>query len=136
MKENWIIPCNSKVFDAITYLKTHDEIVFKKVSSLKKDDNAYIYVSAPYSEILYKGHIVDDNVCEQDLVEHSYAKVNGNGSVKKIRYIKILIDRRFCPGTLKREDLKKYGLGQTQMQARTERRVQSYIDEVERTVGL
>lgn len=131
MKERWIVPGNTKFFNVVEYLNCHDEIVFRKISSLKNEDIVYIYITAPYSEIKYKGHVICDDVSDEEMKHHQYAIPMAKSDGKRKKYFKVYIDFRFDDGTLKWDELKAHGLGQTQMQARTDRRVQSYIDSIE-----
>ena len=73
MSENWIVPCSVKFFDVVNHFEENNTIVWRKVSALKKGDTAYIYIGAPYSEIKYKCHIIDDDVDEKTLQSNEYA---------------------------------------------------------------
>lgn len=131
MKENWIIPCNIKYFDVITYLQSHENIVFRRISAINKGDVAYIYVTSPYCEIKYRCHVVCDDVSSEELKDHLYAIPQTKNDYKKKRYIKLHVDYKYEHGTMGLKDLKNHGLGQVQMQARTDKYVQAYINEVE-----
>lgn len=136
MKENWIIPCNIKYFDVINYLQSHDDIVFRRISAINQGDVAYIYVTSPYCEIKYRCHVVCDDVSNEELKEHLYAIPQKQSEYKKSRYVKLHVDFQYENGTMCLKDLKNHGLGQVQMQARTDRHVQAYINKVEETLGI
>lgn len=135
MPENWIVPCSVKFFDVVKHFEENDTIVWRKVSALKKGDTAYIYIGAPYSEIRYKCHIVDDDVDEKTLQSNEYA-IRKTESGKRQKYIKMKLDHVYDDGELSLDKLRANGLGQTQIQARTDRRLQAFISDVDRRIGI
>lgn len=135
MSEKWIIPCNTKFFDINEHLKHNDTVVWKNSFTIKKGDVVYIYLGAPYRLIKYKGCVVSDEVSEELLDQHSYAKVekkSNNYFSKKIKYIQIKIEGVFNDNAITYEALKDHGLGQVQIQARIPRGVLYYIQDVEK----
>lgn len=135
MPENWIVPCSVKFFDVVKHFEENDTIVWRKVSAIKKGDTAYIYIGAPYSEIRYKCHIVDDDVDEKTLQSNEYA-IRKTESGKRQKYIKMKLDHVYDDGELSLDKLRANGLGQTQIQARTDRRLQAFISDVDRRIGI
>lgn len=135
MSENWIVPCSVKFFNVVKHFEENDTIVWRKVSALKKGDTAYIYIGAPYSEIKYKCHIVDDDVDEKTLQSNEYA-IRKTESGKRQKYIKMKLDHVYDDGELSLDKLRANGLGQTQIQARTDRRLQAFISNVDRGLGI
>ena len=131
MAENWIIPCNVKLFDVISYFKEHTRVVWKNSFTICKGDTVYLYISSPYGEIKYKCLVVNDKVDEATLMANSYAiqtqKANNYFS-KKEKYIEMEYVCEFPEGTFNLSKLKEHGLGQVQIQARTDKRLQQYID--------
>lgn len=135
MNENWIVPCSVKFFDVVGHFEKNDTIVWRKVSALKKNDVAYIYIGAPYSEIKYKCHIIDDDVNEDTLRMNEYA-IRKTDSGKKQRYIQMKLDNIYEDGELSLDKLRNNGLGQTQTQARTDRKLQAFINSVNERLGI
>lgn len=135
MIENWFVPCSIKFFDVVGHFNKNDTIIWRKVSALKNGDIVYIYIGAPYSEIKYKGHIIDDNVSEEVVKKNSYA-IKKNDDVKKQKYIKIKLDYTYKENELSLNKLREHGLGQTQTQQRTDRKLQAYINEVNSSLGI
>jgi len=129
MSENWIVPCSVKFYDVVEHLGDRDTIVWRKVSALKEGDIVYLYLGSPYSEIKFKCHIIEDNVDEATLKENAYAIKKSEG-LRKYRYIKLKLDYTYPDGVLSLDKLREHGLGQTQTQARTDRRLQAFIDSV------
>ena len=134
MIEHWIIPCNVKFFDLIDHFKNNKTVVWKNAFTIKKDDIVYVYIGSPYSEIRYKCRVISDKVDDALLEKNSYAipKHNSNNYFsKKTKYIQLELVCEYPTGTYKLTDLKDHGLGQVQIQARTDRRLQAYLDKVE-----
>ncbi len=135
MSENWIVPCSVKFFDVVNHFEENNTIVWRKVSALKKGDTAYIYIGAPYSEIKYKCHIIDDDVDEKTLQSNEYA-IRKTESGKRQKYIMMELDHIYDDGELSLDKLRENGLGQTQIQARTDRRLQAFISDVDERLGI
>lgn len=134
MVEKWIIPCNTKHFDLVEHFKENNTAVWKNSFTIKAGDIVYIYLSAPYSEIRYKCHVISDKVSDELLSENAYAipaKESHNYFSKKTKFIQIEKDCEYPAGTFPLAELKDHGLGQVQIQARTDRRVQAYLDSKE-----
>ena len=139
MAEKWIIPCNIKFFDLISHFKTNSRVVWKNSFTIKKGDTAYIYIGRPLGEIKYKCLVVNDEVDEQLLQKNRYAipeKKSNNYFSKKEKYIEMELVSEYPDKTLTLEMLREHGLGQVQIQARTDRRLQRYIDEIENKFTL
>ena len=134
MVENWIIPCSVKFFDVVSYLTNNKEIVWRRVSAVKKNDNAYVYIGAPYGQIKYLCRVIDDNVDENEVMLNQYAVKKGVS--KKSRFMKLKLIHEYEGGVLSFAKLKENGLGQVQIQARTDRRLQQYIDSINLKLGV
>lgn len=133
MAESWIVPCNIKHFDLMEHFKSSETVVWHNSFTIRKGDTAYIYLSAPYSEIKYRCAVIEDQVDEETLNANAYAiprKQSNNYFSKKVKYIVLRLEYEYPDGVLKLEDLREHGLGQVQIQARTDRRVQSYIIDI------
>ena len=109
MQENWIIPCNAKYFNVIEHFKSSNYVIWKKANrGISVGDIAYIYVGSPYSQILFKCEVVDDNVEKAVVAENDYA-IQKEG-LDGIDYIKLELRESYAPGTLslqKRRTLKQ-----------------------------
>lgn len=138
MAENWIIPCNIKVFDVISHFKTNKRVVWKNAFTIHKGDIAYLYLGRPYGEIRYKCVVINDVVDEDLLKANSYAipaKKWNNYFSKKEKYIEMEYLCEFPEGMFTLEKLREHGLGQVQIQARTDRKVQQFISACEANGG-
>lgn len=137
--EHWIVPCNIKYFNIIEHFSKSDTVVWKNSFTIRPGDVVYIYVGAPYGEIKYRCSVVTDTVDEDTLAQNSYAiptKPSNNYFSKKVKYIIMKNEGRFPDKTLTLEAMRDHGLGQVQIQARTDRRLQAFIDDVERCTTL
>ncbi len=135
MKENWIVPCSVKFYDVVGHLQKNKTIVWRKVSALKEGDIVYLYLGSPYSEIKFKCHIINDNVDDATVAENSYA-IKKTDSSRKYKYILLELDYIYTDGELSLAKLRAHGLGQTQTQARTDRKLQAFIDSVNAELNI
>lgn len=62
LKDEWIIPANPKYFDVITYIESLPIFAWKQPKNIQLNDYVYIYLSAPYSAILYKCQVIELNI--------------------------------------------------------------------------
>lgn len=134
MAENWIIPCNINFFNLIEHFKEHKTVVWRNAFTIHTGDTAYIYLGKPYGEIKYKCRVISDMVDDQLLQDNQYAipaKKSNNYFSKKDKYIQLEFICEYEAGTFTLEKLRKHGLGQVQIQARTDRRLQQYLDATE-----
>jgi 5-methylcytosine-specific restriction protein A len=134
MIEKWIIPCNVKHFDIIEHFKNNETVVWKNSFTIHKGDIAYIYLGAPFGEIRYRCSVISDMVDEQTLQENRYAiqeKNSNNYFSKKIKYIQLKLDYEYPAGFFPLAKLKENGLGQVQIQARPDRNLKRYLEDME-----
>ena len=137
MLEKWIIPCNVKRFDVIEHFQSTDTVVWKNAFTIKKGDVVYIYLGAPYGEIRYRCVVISDSVDDELLQANQYAiqeKPSNNYFSKKIKYVQLKLDGEFSEGVLTLSKLKSHGLGQVQIQARVDRNLRAYIENIEATL--
>lgn len=131
MSEHWIIPCNVKVFNIIEHFRERKTVIWKNSFTIMTGDVAYIYLGSPYSEIKYKCNVISTDVDENKLRDNAYAipaKKSNNYFSKKEKYIEMEYVCEYPEKTFPLEDLRAHGLGQVQIQARTDRRLQQYLD--------
>ena len=128
MAETWIVPCNVRFFDVVSYLDDHKTIVWKRRSTIVKGDEIYIYVGAPYSQILFKCRVEEDELSEEEIKKNNYAI--SSKDTEKTKYMRLKMIHRYEEGTLPLKDLREVGLGQTQVQARADRKLRVYLDQV------
>lgn len=107
----------------------HDTIVWKRSSAIHENDIVYVYVAAPLSEIKYKCEVIQEKVAIDEIMENNYA-IKKDTPFKENKYMKLHLLEKFPDGILKLSDLKKNGLGQVQIQARTDRKLLAYIHEI------
>lgn len=59
----YIVPSNISMFDVISYVENNDRFVwYKQPKDVKVGDIVFIYVGAPYSQILYKCEVTKANI--------------------------------------------------------------------------
>lgn len=131
MPEHWIIPCNIKHFDVRKHFLTTDTVVWRNSFSIREGDTVYIYIGAPVSELLFQCKAVSTCVPSDVLEANAYAvtgKKSNNYYSKKEKYIILQKEVQFPDGYFPLAEMRENGLGQVQIQARTDRRLQRYID--------
>ena len=132
MKENWIIPCNLKIFNLIEHFATNNRVVWRNAFSIHEGDTVYIYIGSPISEIRYRCKVLTTQVDSKTLEENSYAiskKKFNNYYSKREKYIIMEKECEYKEGCLPLADLRAHGLGQVQLQARIDRNVLRFIEQ-------
>ena len=132
--ENWIVPCNIKIYDVPAHFQKQKTIIWRNSFSMRKGDYAFIYLGNPYGEIRYKCLVVDDVVDEATLKKNAYAipaKVANNFYSKRVKYVTLELVKEYPDHSFPLKELKEHGLGQVQIQARVDRTLLRYIEEKE-----
>ena len=130
MIENWLVPCNVKVYDVRKHFENNDTIVWRNAFSIRQGDIVYLYVGKPFCEILYRCLVLSDEVPPEILEKNTYAipkKPIKNYYSKKEKYLILKLEREFPHGTFPLTDLREHGLGQVQLQARLSRQLKAFI---------
>lgn len=89
-------------------------------------DEVYIYVARPYSEIKYKGVVIETGIRPAD-VDKSY-KVS---CIEEKTFVLVELMKTFPSQTFPGEELKKHGLGQFVNQQLIRGKIEDYISEIE-----
>ena len=92
-EEYWVIPSNTKFFDVIGFLKTHEEVLWHQNIKAHIGDIVYIYLGVPYSAIMFKCEVIEANI---------------EGSPRKLMNLKII--ERYSEEKYTLNELKKHGL--------------------------
>lgn len=61
MKE-YIISCNVKKFDVISFVNEHGALYWKQSKAVKPGDVIYIYIGVPYSRLYYKCVVLQNDL--------------------------------------------------------------------------
>ena len=134
MSEKWIIPCNLRFFDVEKHFTTSKVVVWKNSFTMKVGDAAYIYLSAPISAIRYRCRVISDTVNDDELQENQYAiqtKESHNYFSKKTKYVIMELEKEYPKDLLTLAELRKRGLGQVQIQARADRKLSAFLNEID-----
>jgi len=79
---SYIVPSNINMFDVVSYVEKNKTFVwYKQPKEMKVGDLVYIYVGAPYSQILYKCEVTKVNLkiySERDMELRLIKKYNNN----------------------------------------------------------
>ncbi len=80
--KEWLIPANFKYYNVIEHFQKEDTILWKQSGDIKVGDLVYLYVSKPYSSILYKLKVLDVNI--------PYSFKDKNIKMSKVMKLKLL----------------------------------------------
>lgn len=98
--ECWIVPANPRYYDIIHCFDATDEIIWKQSSHIHVNDIVYIYVTSPYSKIIYQCKVTEEGI------PYKYSDNNVSMNyVMKIKLIKDLKDKEY-----NLDYLKKFGI--------------------------
>ena len=81
-KNEWIVPANPKYYDIVNSFNDTDTIIWKQSSNINKNDIVYIYVAAPFSQIMFK--------CKAEEVNIPFEYKDQNVSMKSIVKLKLI----------------------------------------------
>ena len=81
-KNEWIVPANPKYYDIVNCFNDTDTIIWKQSSNINKNDIVYIYVAAPFSQIMFK--------CKAEEVNIPFEYKDQNVSMKSIVKLKLI----------------------------------------------
>ena len=98
---NWIVPANPKYYDIVNCFCDKNEIIWKQSSEIHINDIVYIYVSAPYSKIMYKCIATEVNI------PYEYKDQNISMThVMKLKLINNLINKEYTFEYLNKQGIK------------------------------
>ena len=96
----WLIPSNIKKFDVISHFNEKDVIDWNMRCKCEINDIVYIYVTSPYSKIMYQCKVMEEGIpyeYRDDNVSMDY--------VMRIKLIKDLKDKEYTLDYLKKFDI-------------------------------
>jgi len=96
----WIVPANPKYYDIINCFNDKKIIEWKQSNNIKVGDIIYMYVSNPYSAILYKFEAIEVNI--------PYEYKDKNISMNRTMKIKLL--ERYTENKYTFSKLNEYGI--------------------------
>lgn len=122
--KKYVMICNIAKFDIIKQFAEVDSIVWKNNRNCKLDDIIYLYVGRPYSRLMYKCVVVEENSeCPKEM--EYYATVS---KTSQIEYMRLkLIDALPNEG-FGLSDLIANGLKTVQCSTEVSENLSNYID--------
>ena len=72
----WIIPANPKYYDVIKAFNDNNIITWKQSNNIQVGDIVYIYVTSPYSAILFKCQAIEVNIPYEYKDDSYYSDLN------------------------------------------------------------
>lgn len=98
--KDWLIPANPKIYDLEEGFSHDGTLLWKQSSGIRQGDNVYIYMGAPYSCILYRCSVTEDNV--------PYSYEGEKITIHKAMRLKL--EQRFKPDILDLPKLRECGV--------------------------
>lgn len=99
--KGWIIPANSQWFDVEAYIEANDTFVWHCKNDIHPGDLVFIYLSAPYSCIMYKSQVIEVTAGEMVLKRlHKYQRGEWPFAMLKEYGVKALRGPRHLPEKL------------------------------------
>ncbi len=126
MKE-WIIINNPQMFDIVGAFRKYNEIDYKQSTKVSVDDIVYIYVSAPYQEIMYKCIATKVDMLERE-IDTSEFNIDDHNYRNYGRYMQIRLLEEY-DGLLVYDDLLKNGLKSVQGPTVVTSQLSRFIDD-------
>ncbi|MCR5537520.1 MAG: MmcQ/YjbR family DNA-binding protein [Succinivibrio sp.] len=119
--QSWLIPANASFFDVIEYFSSKDEVEWKQSAALKPDDYAYIYVTKPIGEVLFKCQVLESNLPYEYTGEHV--------SMRRVVRLRVLL--RLPKGSCTLETLARLGAKCVRSQRRLSPELEEYLTHLE-----
>ena len=124
--QKWMIPCNVKNFDIVEHFKNNTTAYFKRNRALAVGDEVYIYVAKPYSEVMFKGVVIQNGIKPSDV-----DKIYRVSCIEEKTFVLVELVKIFPPHTFTADELKKNGLGQVVNQQLIRGKIESFITDTE-----
>ena len=129
MKSNWILPCNTAIFDVVSHFAKSKKLYWGATSSTQKGDTLYLYLCRPQSEIKYRCHVEAVDV-DESLVEASAVAFLLKKKTRK-RLITLVVDKEYPENLFPYAKLIEHGLISVQSQMRITDELANYISRTE-----
>ena len=130
---HWIISANPSFFNHEDAFRNRGFIDWKQTRHFAEGDIVYVYVTRPFSKIIYKTLVIradmhEEEICNQD--EYWIKKSLGNSSNNK--YVRLKLIKHYLDDSLSFDLLRAHGLKYApQSPCRVKKELQEYIDSTE-----
>ena len=124
--QKWVIPCNVKNFDIVKHFENNDTAFFKRNRALQLGDEVYLYLARPYSEIKYKGVVIQTGINPREVGKEYKVQISETKT-----FVLVKIEKEFPTGTFTGDKLKDNGLGQFVNQQLIRGKIEDYITSIE-----
>ena len=130
----WILVCNSNVFDLKGALKENNVIDWPQIDNVVVGDIAYFYMSLPYDSILFKCQVerVDRHRMEESTkkyIKHPLFYDN------RQTYMQLRLLETYPEALIKGKDIMEKGFHNLQMSSRVPDDFSKYVDKKKKEIG-
>ena len=116
----WILPANPKYFDVEKALQESDTILWKQSTHMKVDDLVYLYITNPFSSIMYKLKIVK--------VHLPYSFSDKNEGCQQVMKLKLI--KKYKKDQISLKKLNEFGIHAVRGPRYMPKNVSEYIDKI------
>ena len=128
----WCICFNVKYFNIVKAIEDDKNIYFKKNASISEDDTVYIYVSRPFSKLLYKAKVMHAQYDETVMTSlKTYISIPID-TLKKGIYYQLKIEGEFLTDLTHYKMIMKNGMSTIQGPSRARFSLINYLKEIEK----
>ena len=128
---SWCICCNVQMFDIVGAVNDDKGFYWRKNVSIQKGDVVYIYVSRPYSKIMYKAIVVEDKLDKLVMKKlKKYLKVSYE-DLKEGTYMQIKILGEFVGQKTHFNFVTKEGLNTIQGPSKLKEDILNYLEQTQ-----
>ncbi len=115
---SWLVPANASFFDVVEFFSSQKEVLWKQGAALQVGDYAYIYVTKPVGEVLFKCRVLENNL------EYQYE--SRHVKIETAMRLEVLVSypRGFCP----LDKLMSLGVKAVRSQRRLSAEAMSYLE--------
>ena len=117
----FVTSCNIQRFDILRFFEKEKQVFWKQISRCSVEDTVYIYVGRPYSELMFKGVVLETNLSDTNC---DYLPDNSN---KKNKYMKIELQEKI-EQHIGLEELLSHGLKTVQCATQATPELIKYIE--------
>lgn len=130
----WILVCNSNVFDLKGALKENNVIDWPQVDNVVVGDIVYFYMSLPYDSILFKCQVESVNRHRMEESTKKYIK-HPLFYDNRQTYMQLRLLETYPEALIKGKDIIEKGFHNLQMSSRVSDEFSKYVDKKKREIG-
>lgn len=125
---NWVITCNTKMFDIQKAFESISVIDWKQSANIQVGDFIFIYVGVPVKVMCYKCEVLRTDMNQQEIDDSAFVK-NYKNYKKHKKYMRLKLQEKYDDALLPYEELIINGLKTLQGPSRVSEELLQYLEE-------